>query len=491
MAKEKAIVIGAGLGGIAAAVSLAAAGGDVVIFEKNDKIGGKLNLLKTDGFSFDLGPSILLLPRIFEELFERAGRQLRNYVSLVEVRPHWRNFFEDGAVIDLSPEPGVTVRGPVGVDDMKRLGRYLTYSRRQYRRINESYFAKGYDTAAEFILGYGPFKSLGIDLFSRMQPRIDAYVQDEKLRHILGFFAKYVGSSPYDAPGLMNLLAWAQFGFGLWYVQGGMYNLARALGRLLEDLHVAVHLNSEVVEITKSGGSVTGVTLKNGETHTADVVVSDMEVVPTYERLLGEKPSFIRKFRKFEPSCSGLVLHLGVRQQYPQLAHHNFFFSKDPRKHFDEVFHKKVLPEDPTLYVVAPARTDATQAPPLCENIKVLPHIPYIRDAAPYSRQAYLEFRERVLDKLERMGLAGLRQNIVIEDLWTPDDLRDRYYSNKGAIYGVVADRSMNHGFKAPKKSRKYRRLYFVGGSVNPGGGMPMAVLSGMRAADRILHGRR
>ena len=180
------------------------------------------------------------------------------------------------------------------------------------------------------------------------------------------------------------------------------------------------------------------------------------------------------------------MLHLGVDREYPQLGHHNFFFSRDQRKHFDDVFHRKVLPQDPTLYVVAPARTDPTQAPAGGENIKVLPHIPHLQDER-FSREEYMQLRERVLDKLERMGLDGLRQHVIVEDMWTPEDIESRYYSNRGAIYGVVSDRRMNGGFKAPKKSSKYTNLYFVGGSVNPGGGMPMAVLSGQQVRDRIV----
>jgi diapolycopene oxygenase len=211
-----------------------------------------------------------------------------------------------------------------------------------------------------------------------------------------------------------------------------------------------------------------------------------MEVIPAYERLLHEPPVFLQKLSKFEPACSGLVLHLGVDREYPQLAHHNFFFSRDPRNHSDEVFHQKVLPEDPTLYVVAPARTDPTQAPAKCENIKILPHIPYLQDR-PFSREEYTSLRERVLEKLERMGLDQLRQHIIVEDMWTPEDIEERYYSNRGAIYGVVTDFKKNRGFKAPKKSSKYVNLYFVGGSVNPGGGMPMAVLSGQQVRDKIV----
>ena len=145
-----------------------------------------------------------------------------------------------------------------------------------------------------------------------------------------------------------------------------------------------------------------------------------------------------------------------------------------------------MLPNDPTLYVVAPCRTDKSQAPSGCENIKVLPHIPYIKDP-PYTREDYLQLRERVLDKLERVALPDLRKHIIVEDMWIPDDIQKWYYSNCGAIYGVVSDKKKNFALKAPKKSEKYENLYFVGGSVNPGGGMPMVVLSGQQVRDKII----
>jgi diapolycopene oxygenase len=169
------------------------------------------------------------------------------------------------------------------------------------------------------------------------------------------------------------------------------------------------------------------------------------------------------------------------------LAHHNFFYSKDQKSHFHRVFHEHRLPDDPTIYLVAPSVTDPTQAPVGCENIKILPHIPPIQEGdKAYTREDCVELKERVLDKLERMGLEGLRQNTVVEDFWTPFDIERRYYSNAGSIYGVVTDKKINYAFKAPKRSSKYRNLFFSGGSVNPGGGMPMVVLSGRHVAEMI-----
>ena len=195
----------------------------------------------------------------------------------------------------------------------------------------------------------------------------------------------------------------------------------------------------------------------------------------------------LNSLEKFEPACSGLVLELGLDRKYPQLAHHNFFFSANQREHFHTVFRKRQLPPDPTIYLVAASKTDPTVAPAGCDGLKILPHIPYIDDDNPLTREDYMAFKERVLIKLERMGLTNLRQHVVFEHCWTPHDIRKQYYSNKGSIYGVVSDRFKNLAFKAPKQSTKYPNLFFVGGSVNPGGGMPMVVLCGQNVAKSVI----
>jgi diapolycopene oxygenase len=268
-----------------------------------------------------------------------------------------------------------------------------------------------------------------------------------------------------------------------------MYNLARGLARLMAEIGVRVHLGAEVARLRTSGARVTGVELADGTAAEADVVVCNMEVIPASRRLLEEDDRTVRRLRRFEPACSGLVIDLGLDTRYPRLAHHNFFFSGNQREHFRSVFQKRELPSDPTLYVVAASRSDPTVAPPGCDGLKILPHIPCLAEDRPLDAGAYAALKERVLDKLERMGLEDLRRHIVFEHVWTPRDIQRQYYSNGGSIYGVVCDRYRNFAFKAPKRSDRYENLYFVGGSVNPGGGMPMVVLCGQNAA-RLIAGR-
>ena len=493
MSSPRVTVIGAGLGGISAAISLKAAGYDVEVFEKNSQIGGKLNVMEKDGFTFDLGPSIFTLPQFFQDLFERAGKKMEDYVQLDAVTPHWRNLFENKPTIDLYQEEDLMRRE---LDKLpgepeahwREFKAFLTYGREQYDIVNDGYFDKGLDNLWEFI-SYYKLKLLGgkIDYKNSMSESIHQRLSDPQLRMIFEYFIKYVGSSAMDSPGYMNLMPMIQFDYGLWYVRGGMYNLAKGLGRLMEEMGIPIHLNADVEAIEKAGKQVTGIRMTDGTVHPSDIIVSNMEVIPAYKKLLNEPVSFTRKLEKFAPACSGIVLHIGTDKPFPQLAHHNFFYSEDQHKHFDTVFHKKQLPQDPTLYVVAPTRTDPSKAPEGCDNIKILPHIPPLEDGSDITHEDYVALKDRCIDKMERCGLTGLRESIVVEDLLTPVDIERMYRSNRGSIYGVVTDWKLNYGFKAPKTSTRYKNLYFTGGSTNPGGGMPMVVLSGQQCADRII----
>ena len=280
MGAKKVIVIGAGLGGLSAAISLKQSGYDVELFEKNDKIGGKLNVLKERGYTFDLGPSILTLPHIFERLFERSGRKMKDYIPIRALRPHWRNFFEDGVTLDLYPEPDKMAAEARKVGEPpENIERFLKYSADLYDLTNDGYFEQGLDNWQGFAKHYGLFKFFQFDLFRNMHQGVAAHLQTRYFQDIFDFFIKYVGSSAYRAPAFMNSMPTIQFRYDLWYVDGGLYGIALGLGRLMDELGIKVHLNAEVSEVRRENGRVTGL-VANG-------LSSNLDLLPTLLNLAG------------------------------------------------------------------------------------------------------------------------------------------------------------------------------------------------------------
>lgn len=372
--------------------------------------------------------------------------------------------------------------------DMREYANLLKYSKKLYDMTEKGYFKEGLDSAEEIAQYHGMLEALkNFDLFSTVHSAIDKRISNKQFKDMLSYFIKYVGSSPYDAPAVLNMMIYMQHDQGVWYVPGGMNRLADALVKLAEEVGVHIYTGMGVARLYKKKGEIIGALLEDGTKVAADYYISNMEVIPFYEQLLDEKQRYVKKLKKkFEPASSGLVMHLGVKRSYPQLRHHNFFFAENQKQQMTNIFHRHTLPDDPVIYLVNPNKTDPTTAPPGHENLKVLPHIPYIQDE-PFTQQDYERFAEKVLIKLERMGLEGLRENIVTQDIWTPEDIRRVYGSDRGAIYGTLSDRSKNKGFKHPKQSERYDNLYFVGGTVNPGGGMPMVTLSGQQVGRKIV----
>ncbi|WP_226087664.1 phytoene desaturase family protein [Mesobacillus sp. S13] len=491
MKNKNVLVIGGGLGGLSAAISLAQAGYDVSLYEKNDHIGGKLNRLEQDGFGFDLGPSILTMPQVFEKLFSASGKYMKDYVPIEKLEHQWRSFFPDGNVIDLYEDlkEMQEKNASLSENDIREYQDLLHYSKRLYDMTDKTYYKHGVDKTREIMKHTSLFTAIkNFDLFSTVHGAIDKRISNDQFRDMLSYFIKYVGSSPYDAPAVLNMMIYMQHDQGVWYVPGGLHKLGEGLVKLANEVGVHFHLGRKIIKLEKNNGEITGAILEDGTKVTADYYVSNMEVIPVYERLLEEDSRYVNKLKKkFEPASSGLVMHLGVKKSYPQLRHHNFFFAENMKQQMQSIFHRHELPDDPVIYLVNVNKTDPTQAPAGHENIKVLPHIPYIRDQKPFTQQDYEQFAERVLIKLEKMGLHDLRENIVTKDLWTPEDIRTMYGSDRGAIYGTVSDRKKNKGFKHPKQSERYDNLYFVGGTVNPGGGMPMVTLSGQLVSEKIV----
>ena len=489
-------VVGGGLGGLASACVLAARGHRVTLYDKNPWIGGKAALLHEGGFRFDMGPTILTVPRVLVRIFSEAGRDLNSYLDLRRLDPQWRCFFDDGARIDLVEN----VEQMAAAMDRFAPGTGAGGGYRTFQRLS----ANLHDVSDRFFF-WKPVQDLfdTIDVRANFNPStlrdvlslrmgssvagtIRARVKDPRLAQMLDHFIQYVGSSPYGAPAVLCAIANMQVAEGLWYPIGGTRAVVEALIKLGSELGVVWRPGSDVTGLMIEKGAARGVVTARNDREPCDAVVSNMDSVRTYRELVGGRVGAQYARKSFEPACSGVVLYLGLSKRYDHLAHHDFVFSRDPEEEFDYIYRKGEPAPDPTAYLAAPAATDPEVAPEGGEALYVLVHTPYLRPHHDWS-QMFLAYRRVILDKLKRTaGLSDLEDRIVVERHLTPQDIHDRYRVLNGAIYGLASHGKFMGAFKPGNRSREVRGLYLAGGAAHPGPGMPMVMMSGWIAADAL-----
>ncbi len=487
-------VIGGGLGGLAAACTLAARGHSVVLFERNSWLGGKAATLEQDGFRFDMGPTILTLPSALRRIFSEAGRELEDYLDLVRLEPQWRSFFEDGSVLDLDSDPNKMRQAlrkfAPGTETAAGYERFLQLSERLHRISRNWFFYRPVGGLRDMFSAGNMVQAgtLGDVLAMRMgrsvAGTVRSFVPDQRVAQMVDHFTQYVGSAPDASPAVLCGIAHMQTSEGISYPRGGTREIPRALCRLATELGVEMHTSCGVRAIRESEGAVTGVELENGQLVRLEAVVSNSDAVRTHRELLRGVKKFERR-RRYEPACSGVVLYLGLRRRQPQLLHHNFVFSRDPEEEFDCIYRKGEPAPDPTCYVCAPAQTDPSVAPEGGEALYVLVHTPYLRPSHDW-KAMFPAYRKVILEKLRRTAGIDLEGEIVSEAALTPQDIHDRYGVLEGAIYGIASHGRWMGAFKPNNRSPDRRGLYLAGGAAHPGPGMPMVLMSGWIAADAL-----
>ncbi|MCA9973234.1 MAG: phytoene desaturase [Anaerolineales bacterium] len=475
-------IIGAGIGGLSAAIRLAAAGRRVVVYEKNAQVGGKMAQISADGFRWDTGPSVITMRHVFDDLFAAAGRRLADYLELLPVEPLTRYFYPDGVMLDATRDLAAMAQQIARLDerDVEGYLAYLAYAARIHR-ITGPVFIYAQPPTWRSFLRVPPPDWLKVDGTRTMAAAIAAHVRTPHLRQLLGRFATYVGASPYLAPATLNVIAHVELTGGVWYPRGGIYQIAAALARLARELGVEIHTGRGVAQIGVENGRVAHLQLTDGQLIPTRTVLSNLDVTTTYHRLLPAVPYT----PPLAPSCSGFILLLGVRGQTPRLAHHNIFFSADYPAEFDAIFGRGVPPDDPTIYVAITSKTDPDHAPPDHENWFVLVNAPPVGEAYDWRVHA-AAYRDHVLARLAAHGV-DVRQRIVSQHIWTPLDLQTHTGAWRGALYGQSSN-SRLAAFRRPhNRAASPAGLYFAGGTTHPGGGVPMVTLSGHVAADLIL----
>ena len=491
---KRIAVVGAGMGGLAAAIRLRLMGFEVDVFEKNGQIGGRLGRLREGGFAFDTGPTLLLMTDVYRDLFRAAGGDLDAEVDLVALDPNYKVHFGDGDSVTVSRslpalipeleriEPGVT----------PRFYRFMESACLKYRLGRSEFVERDFERAGDF---FGPrnlkllLKTKALDNYYRS---VSKYFKTDKLRQTFSFQTMYLGLSPFEAPAVYALLPYTELAEdGLWFPRGGMYELVEATGRLARDLGVNIYLDSPVEEIVVQDDSARGVRV-NGDAVGADAVLANADLPYVYRALLppsvaeGDFRWRLRKREKLLYTASSFMLYLGLDGKLDQMMHHNIYLSAEYKKNFDQIFAERRLPDDPSFYTNVPSRTDPDAAPEGKEALYVLVPTPHLGENVDWEREGEA-FKGKVYDLLEkRANIPDLRERVVYEKVRTPVDWQQEYNLEEGAAFGIGHGIFQVGYFRPPLASKTVRGIYFVGASTRPGTGVPLVTIGAKLAAERV-----
>ncbi|MGV3541420.1 MAG: 1-hydroxycarotenoid 3,4-desaturase CrtD [Rufibacter sp.] len=484
----KAVVIGSGIGGIAAAVRLAVKGYAVTVLEANASFGGKMTQFTLPGgYRFDAGPSLFTLPHLVDELFTLAGRNPKDYFQYQRLPIVTNYFWSDGTQLtahanasDFAREVEEKLHVP-----QEQVLKHLRKVARLYHATEGTFLRKSLhrlDTylTAEVLKTLPALPELG--LATTMHAANARAFKDPRLVQLLDRYATYNGSDPYQAPGTLNLIPHLEFNIGAFYPTGGIYAIAQSLVKLAEELGVQFRYQEPVQEIITQGKKAVGVKTGQAE-YRAQVVVSNMDVVPTYRKLLPHQPAPEKTLAQ-PRSSSALIYYWGIARQFPALDLHNIFFSQNYQEEFEHIFRKGSVSTDPTVYVNITSKYTATDAPPGHENWFVMVNVPH--NAGQDWDTLIQQTRQNVLQKLSNTLGVEIEPLIKAERIWDPRGIEADTSSYAGALYGSSSNNRMAAFLRHPNFTNKLKGLYFTGGSVHPGGGIPLCLLSAKIVGDLV-----
>jgi phytoene desaturase len=480
MPQKKALIIGAGLAGIATAIRLAAKGYRVEVFEANSSPGGKIAEIRQNGFRYDAGPSLLTMPWYVDELFEIAGRVPSEHFNYQKLDIICQYFYQDGSRLTAFADEEKFI------DEVERLAgegdamrKHLKRSSSIYQLTHRLFLERSLNRLNTYLTRdalRALFQLPKLDASRTMHQANSSLFKDDRLIRYADRYATYNGSDPYQAPATLNVIPHLEQHLGAYFPTGGMYSIASGLARLAESTGVTFHYNSPVSEILLKNKRATGIKVKD-EIINGDMVISNMDVWFTYNKLLKVHPKlFPQKILSGQRSSSALIFYWGIKKQFPQLDLHNIFFSGDYKTEFEHIWQKHGVYFDPTVYVNISSKLQPDDAPEGCENWFVMINVP--SNTGQDWDQLIKDTKTNILEKLSRILNTDIGELIVGESVLHPRTIEGRTSSYQGSIYGTASNSRFAAFLRHANRRSEIQRLYFCGGSVHPGGGIPLCFLS-------------
>jgi len=488
--KPTALVIGAGIGGIATAARLAKNGYSVTVLEKNDQPGGRCNQIVREGHRFDIGPTLFLMPEVWEETFASLNEKLSDHLDLRRIDPTYKVRFKDGLQLELTSNISEMQAQLEKVEKTAFTGflNYIAEGSKHYKISLEKFVGRNFYNIFDY------FSLSNLPLIFRLKAlkkhyaNVSRFFKDERLKAAFTFQNMYLGLSPYDAPATYSLLQYTELAEGVWYPMGGMYAGIQALVKVAEKLGVKFIYGAPVKRLEIAGNKIEGAILEDGRVFTADVFVGNADLPYIYDQLLPDRAE-AKKLDEKLYTCSTIMFYWGVDKQYPQIAHHNVFLGGNYKDSFDRIFKDHTLPDEPSFYIHAPTRTDESAAPEGQDTLYVLVPVGHLDENSRQDWDALVaRARQQVLERLAKeMNINDLNDHIKFEIVHTPKIWKEKFNLAKGAAFGL-SHNFWQVGYLRPhNRHTKYKNLYFAGASTHPGTGLPIVLLSARLTTERIL----
>lgn len=504
MKPTSVIVIGAGIGGITAATHLAQRGMKVIVLEKNSHAGGRCDRFSREGHHFDAGPTLLVMPLLYEAEFAALGTSMREMLHIQRVDPTYHLVFDDGSQLALtsdmkSMQEQLEAFEP---DSFSGLLRYMEEGHRHYHLGMEKLVNRDFRKASDF------YKFSNLPLIHRLKPlanhyhNMSAYFDDPRLKAAFTFQDLYMGLSPFEAPATFSMMPYTELAHGVWYPKGGMYSIVEVLMELACRAGVEFMFDTPMERIEVDGSQAQSVVLTNGQHIKSDAILANADLPYVYQNLLPHCPKGrgeAKRLARKRFSCSVISFFWGVDKTYKQLNPHTLFLADDYRENFDSIIRDLDMPANPCLYIHAPARLDPSMAPHGQDTLIAIVPVGHMNENGEQAKHAaerqcgqdWAEIRDRarqqVFRRLGILGITDLESHLKFEVNYTPLSWRKRYNLMKGSTHGLCHNLMQLGYFRPHNKHSRYHNLYFVGASTHPGTGVPTAMISGRLAAERIM----
>jgi phytoene desaturase len=490
MKKKKIIIVGAGPGGLACGMILASKGFDVHIYEKEDKVGGRNGFIQAGDYKFDIGPTFFLMKDVLEKIFNLCGRDLHKYAKLVDLDPMYKLVFKDKVFHpSTNEEKMIEELNRVFPGNAENYKRYMAKEKVKYEKLIpclEIPYGKYTDYLSMNLVKAAPY----LDATKSIYEVLGKYFDDEILKLCFTFQAKYIGMSPWKAPGLFSMISYIEHGGGVYHVMGGLNQLSLSMAKVLEEFGGKIYLNKTVKEVLTKDGKATGIKLENGEIINADDTVLNADFAYAMKNLIPEDKRKKYKDKKLESmkySCSTFMLYLGLDKVYTNINHHNIFFSHDYKKNVDEITENQVVSDDPSFYVHNPSRIDKSLAPEGKSAVYVL--VPIGNKSKGISwEERKAKYKEKIIDLLEsKAGMENIREHIEEIRVITPDDWQNNMNIFQGATFNLAHNMGQMLYKRPHNEFEEFKNCYLVGGGTHPGSGLPTIYESGRISAKLIM----